>query len=124
MTKETLTFIEEKVRRIVQLENLYHEFDIELTNTQIENNELRKKIEDLKKEIGKLVILDKNNIPIKDKVKVTFDIDVDIIEENGMLTIVNEELNISGYGHDIIEATVSFQTIFECTCIDLLKRIQ
>lgn len=45
--KDVLTFVEQKVRRIAQLEHLNYELDGDLTNSQIENEKLKKQIEEL-----------------------------------------------------------------------------
>lgn len=56
-------------------------------------------------------------------IKLTVEIPAEYIQEENTIIIVNEELNLLGYGNSIKEAEEMFKIVYETHTLELLKSI-
>lgn len=75
-------------------------------------------------ELGEKELLNLLCRKYKKVIRITVDIPAQFIQEEDSFVVVNEELNLSGYGKTIQEAEEMFKIVYETHTIELLKAIK
>lgn len=74
-------------------------------------------------ELGEKELLNLLCRKYKKVIRITVEIPAQFIQEENTFVVINEELNLSGYGNTIQEAEEMFRTVYETHTLELLKAI-
>lgn len=75
-------------------------------------------------ELGETVLLNQLYRKYKKSVKISVQIPAKFIVEGNSYVVINEELNLSGYGKTMKEAEQMFKVVYETHTLELLKSIK